>query len=166
VTAVKLATPGATTLRPPFSLPLEKIFPDLMVSLPNFGPNPEFRNLQARQMARIRSRRGGLEVTRFGRPGGGQTDVLHAPWAWWERRGKVAGSFRDGSRTIRGRFEDGSRTVRGRRDGGSGQRRSVSDRVLPHHWGLPGLPHKHATQERWFVGIRPATDHLAERVAP
>lgn len=32
-----------------------------------------------------------------------------------------------------------------------GQRRSVSDRVLPHNWGLPGLPHKYVTQERWFV---------------
>jgi hypothetical protein len=33
----------------------------------------------------------------------------------------------------------------------SGQRRSVSGRVLHHNWGLPGLPHKYVTQERWFV---------------
>ena len=32
-----------------------------------------------------------------------------------------------------------------------GQRRSESGYVLPHNWGLPGLPHKYVTQERWFV---------------
>ena len=36
--------------------------------------------------------------------------------------GKLAGTWRDDSRTIRERFEDGSRTVRGRRGGGNAVR--------------------------------------------
>ena len=51
------------------------------------------------------SRPKGAVVARLGSRGGGWTDVRRAGWAWCGQCGTLAGSFRDGSRTIRGRFE-------------------------------------------------------------
>jgi hypothetical protein len=144
-------------------------------------PRPMNKN-QLRQRNPLRAQTGGKSLKKHekrmnaevvnrksvcGGPGGGHTEVRRAARAGCARRGTLAGSYRDGSGTIRGRFEgvlaaeapkdragdpgDGAEPPWASAPGGSPGRRAGPPRPLEDGpVGLPGFAP--APNRGWAVG--------------